>query len=459
MNSVVTGSRTAAERLPRWSFRTRLAMIIALSFVAAGICLLTVQYLLVSQLFDQALATSATKVVQGVACTAPAPVSAIGAAQGIATSCTLTDPAGFTTVTIDGSTPAGSTDAQFPAGGPAVAAPVDAAGVAGTVGVWFEAQSSELVDDVLTRLLVFSGVVLLVFAVAAAGVAWWLARRSLKRIGEVTAMAQEVSTTDLHRRLELPGPRDEIKELADTIDAMLDRLESAFAAQDRFVANASHELRTPLTTSRTALEIPLAQGRVPIDLQPAVRTALKAGAHSDRLITSLLTLARGQGVASCDELDLAVVAGEICGSMAERVANAGLAMEQDLRPSKVLGDPTMITQAVTNLLDNAIRHNVDGGRIWVSVRDDGGTVRLLVENTGPVIDPDTVALLCEPFYRAGASRLAASRDGSGTGVGLGLSIVSSINQAHNGDLEITSREGGGLVVGWQLPGPGTIPCG
>jgi signal transduction histidine kinase len=386
-------------------------------------------------------------------------VSEIGAAQGIATSCTLRDPAGFTTVTIDGSTTAGSTDAQFPAGGPAVAAPVDAAGVAGTVGVWFEAQSSELVDDVLTRLLVFSGVVLLVFAVAAAGVAWWLARRSLKRIGEVTAMAQEVSTTDLHRRLELPGPRDEIKELADTIDAMLDRLESAFAAQDRFVANASHELRTPLTTSRTALEIPLAQGRVPIDLQPAVRTALKAGAHSDRLITSLLTLARGQGVASCDELDLAVVVGETCGSVAERVANAGLAMEQDLRPSTVLGDPTMITQAVTNLLDNAIRHNVDGGRIWVSVRDDGGTVSLLVENTGPVIDPDTVALLCEPFYRAGASRLAASRDGSGTGVGLGLSIVSSINQAHNGDLEITSREGGGLAVRWRLPGPGTIPCG
>ena len=166
------------------------------------------------------------------------------------------------------------------------------------MGVWFEAQSSELVDDVLTRLLVFSGVVLMVFAVAAAGIAWWLARRSLKRIGEVTAMAQEVSTTDLHRRLELPGPRDEIKELADTIDAMLDRLESAFAAQDRFVANASHEFRTPLTTSRTALEIPLAQGRVPIDLQPAVRTALKAGEHSDRLITSLLTLARGQGIAS-----------------------------------------------------------------------------------------------------------------------------------------------------------------
>jgi len=433
-------------------------MIIAASFVAAGICLLAVQYVLVSQLFDQALATSATRVVQGVACTAPTPVSDIGVAQGVVTSCTLQDPAGFVTVTIDGSTPVGASDFQVPPAGMAAAAPVDAAGAAGTVGVWFEAQSSELVDDVLTRLLVFSGVVLIVFALAAAGIAWWLARRSLKRIGEVTAMAQEVSTTDLHRRLELPGPRDEIKELADTIDAMLDRLESAFAAQDRFVANASHELRTPLTTSRTALEIPLAQGRVPIDLQPAMRTALRAGEHSDRLITSLLTLARGQGIASSEDLDLAVIVDVTSGSLAERVAEAGLAMEQDLHPAMVFGDPTMITQAVTNLLDNAIRHNVEGGRIWVSVRD--GTV--LVENTGPVIDPDTVALLCEPFYRAAATRTVRSRTGAGTGVGLGLSIVSSINQAHHGDLEITAREGGGLAVRWRLPGAGverTTPCG
>ena len=440
-------------RLPRWSFRTRLAVIIAATFIAAGVCLLTVQYLLVSQLFDQAVSTSATRVEQGVACTAPphrCPTSGWRRGRDVlrpAGSRRLaTAPTGRhrLRIRLAGSPP--------PAG--RVAAPVDAAGVAGTVGMWFEAQSSSLVDDVLTRLLVFSGVVLVVFAVAAAGIAWWLARRSLKRIGEVTAMAKEVSTTDLHRRLDLPGPRDEIKELADTIDAMLDRLESAFAAQDRFVANASHELRTPLTTSRTALEIPLAQGRVPIDLQPAMRTALKAGEHSDRLITSLLTLARGQGIASSEELDLASIVVEASGSLAERVASAGLILKQDLRAGTVLGDPTMITQAVANLLDNAIRHNVDGGRIWVSVREQGAAATLLVENTGPVIDPDTVALLCEPFYRAGASRIAPSSGGAGTGVGLGLSIVSSINQAHNGDLQISAREGGGLAVRWRLPRAG-----
>ena len=118
----------------------------------------------------------------------------------------------------------------------------------------------------------------------------------------------------------------------------------------------------------------------------------------------------------------------------------------------------MITQAVSNLLDNAIRHNIDGGRIWVSVRAEGSDATLRVENTGEVIDPDTVALLCEPFYRAGASRTAGSRAGAGTGVGLGLSIVSSINQAHHGDLEITAREGGGLAVRWRLPDKST-ECG
>jgi signal transduction histidine kinase len=122
----------------------------------------------------------------------------------------------------------------------------------------------------------------------------------------------------------------------------------------------------------------------------------------------------------------------------------------------------MIIQAISNLLDNAIRHNVDDGRIWVSVRAEDGDATLLVENTGPVIDPDTVTLLCEPFYRAGASRTAASRSGAGTGVGLGLSIVTSINQAHYGDLEITARDGGGLTVRWRLPGSRverTTPCG
>ena len=141
-------------------------------------------------------------------------------------------------------------------------------------------------------------------------------------------MAQEVSTTDLHRRLDLPGPRDEIKELADTIDAMLDRLESAFAAQDRFVANASHELRTPLTTSRTALEIPLAQGRVPVDLQPAVRTALRAGEHSDRLIASLLTLSRGQGIAVAGAASIWPRSSTTSAdSLADRIAAAGLTIE------------------------------------------------------------------------------------------------------------------------------------
>ena len=455
----------ARKSAVRWSFRTRLAVIIAASFIAAGVCLLTVQYLLVSQLFDQAVSTSATRVEQGVACTEASPppdgiLVGAGGGAGTVTSCVLQDLSGTTATTL---IPAADLQLAVPAtaAGIAVAAPVDAAGVAGTVGVWFEAQSSSLVNDVLTRLLVFSGIVLVVFAVAAAGIAWWLARRSLKRIGEVTAMAQEVSTTDLHRRLDLPGPRDEIKELADTIDAMLNRLESAFAAQDRFVANASHELRTPLTTTRTALEIPLAQGRVPADLQPAVRTALKAGAHSDRLIDSLLMLSRGQGIGLRESGDLAEIVNEVNDSLTDRIAAAGLTVETTTEPTTILGDLTMVTQAVTNLLDNAIRHNVAGGHIWVDVRREGGSdgrseasggAVLTVENTGPVVDPETVALLCEPFYRGEASRTNVARTAAGTGVGLGLSIVSSINEAHQGRLEIAARDGGGLRVAWRLRG-------
>ncbi len=452
----------------RWSFRTRLAVIIAATFIAAGVCLLTVQYLLVSQLFDQAVSTSATRVEQGIACTAAVPppdavvvgagADVVGAGgAGTVTSCVLQNPAGNAaplgaTTDIRLAVPATAADA-------AVAAPEEAAGVAGTVGIWFEAQSSSLVDDVLTRLLVFSGVVLVVFAVVAAGIAWWLARRSLKRIGEVTAMAKDVSTTDLHRRLDLPGPQDEIKELADTIDAMLDRLESAFAAQDRFVANASHELRTPLTTSRTALEIPLAQGRVPAELEPAMRTALKAGEHSDRLIASLLTLSRGQGIALPETGDLAAIVDDVTTSLTERIAAAGLTIERTTEPTTVLADLTMVTQAVTNLLDNAIRHNIPGGRIWVGVQHDGSDAVLTVQNTGPVVDPDTVDLLCEPFYRSDASRTSVARLGAGTGVGLGLSIVSSINQAHAGRLEISARVGGGIRVQWRLPRQAIQPTG
>jgi signal transduction histidine kinase len=207
------------------------------------------------------------------------------------------------------------------------------------------------------------------------------------------------------------------------------------------------------------LEIPLAQGRVPADLQSAVRTALKAGEHSDRLIASLLTLSRGQGIALAEAGDLAVIVDDVTHSITDRIAATGLTAEQTTEPTTILADATMVTQAVTNLLDNAIRHNIPGGRIWISVQNDGSDAVLTVQNTGPVIDPGTVALLCEPFYRSDASRTSVARLGAGTGVGLGLSIVSSINEAHAGRLEIAARVGGGLLVQWRLPRQAIQPAG
>ena len=443
------------DRSVRWSFRAKLAMTIAAAFIGAGVCLMIAQYLLVSGLIDQAVVNSTTRAIQAVACEPTDGSTAPDDLTAATTSCTLQAPA----MTVSSASEAGvaappdSTVAGMATGPSDFVISVQGnsqAQAAGAVGLWYETQSSELANDVLTRLLVLSGVLLVVFAIAAAGVAWWLARRSLKRIGEVTTMAKEVTTLDLHRRLDLPGPRDEIKELADTIDAMLDRLESAFAAQDRFVANASHELRTPLTTARTALEIPLAQGRVPADLQPAVRTALRAGELSDRLIDSLLTISRGQQVSDDEPVDVAEIVEDVVAAARDRIGAEQLTIELTTATAVAAVDPTMVEQAVANLLDNAIRHNQPGGHIRLSVRHRDGC-EVIVENTGAVVDPDAVALLTEPFYRAEDSRLATRNSPGGTGVGLGLSIVASITLAHRGQLQISPRERGGLRVRWWLP--------
>ena len=249
----------------RWSFRTRLTVTIAAIFVAAGIGLLGVQYLLVQGFF--LLASGST------VCTSVLSTDAPGAAPS--TSC----------VAMQG-------DVPFP----------NEMGPSGSIDRFtregleatLDEYSGELSEEVLGSLLVASVAVIAVFAVIAVLLASWLARRSLSRIAEVTALTRRITTDELDRRLELTGPDDEIKELGDTIDGMLDRLHTGFEAQDRFIQNASHELRTPLTVTRAALEIPLEQGRVPAELEPALRRALSANAHSERLIGALLVLARGR---------------------------------------------------------------------------------------------------------------------------------------------------------------------
>lgn len=425
----------------RMSFRTRLVIIIAGVFIAAGAALLTVQYLVVQQLFASAINATAASCVPALSLTQVAPGTSATDGTGISGVAPLTDGSGL----LYGAASTGcgyfaqTVDvAELPTASPLQTVSLDA--VEGAV----LQQSTFLADEVGGGLLLWSVVVLVAFTGVAAAIAFWLARRSLDRIGEVTAAARDISERDLGRRLDLPGPDDEIKELGDTIDGMLDRLQSAFTAQDRFVANASHELRTPLTTTRTALEIPLEQGAVPADLQANMQRALRATEQSERLITALLALARAR--TGLDEVEPIELSGLVEEQLEDLDAQE-VDVHADLRELTVEGDAVLLARAVRNLLENGIRHNVPAGELWVRSRRERGRAIVEVENTGAVIAPATVKLLTEPFYRGDASRTSAGPDGTG----LGLAIVQSIAKTHAGEVRLRARKGGGLIASIVLP--------
>ena len=423
----------------RMSFRTRLVVTIAAVFIAAGAALLSVQYLVVQSLFASAISTTAASCVPVSSITQVAPGTPATDSTDVSGVTPLTDGLLYGAVSTGCSYFAETADiAGFQPATPLQSVSLDA--VEGAV----LQQSTFLADEVGGGLLLWSIVVLVAFTGVAAAIAFWLARRSLDRIGEVTAAARDISERDLGRRLDLPGPDDEIKELGDTIDGMLDRLQSAFTAQDRFVANASHELRTPLTTTRTALEIPLEQGAVPDELQANMRRALRATEQSERLITALLALARARtGLDHVEPVELsALVQGEI-----DEVDAGDVEVHVALRTLTVEGDTILLARAVRNLLENAVRHNVQGGEIWVRSRRERGRAIIEVENTGAQIAPATVALLTEPFYRGDASRTASGPDGTG----LGLAIVQSIAKTHEGEVRLRPRKGGGLIAAIVLP--------
>ncbi|WP_164743616.1 sensor histidine kinase [Microbacterium oxydans] len=420
------------------SFRTRLVIIIAGVFIAAGAALLTVQYLVVQSLFASAINTTAATCVPSMSITQ------------ISQEASATDPEGVSPFTDSSALlyGAGSTGCAYfaetaDAAGLPAATPMQTVTIDAVEGAVLQ-QSTFLADEVGGGLLLWSVVVLVAFTGVAAAIAFWLARRSLDRIGEVTAAARDISERDLGRRLDLPGPDDEIKELGDTIDGMLDRLQSAFTAQDRFVANASHELRTPLTTTRTALEIPLEQGAVPADLQANMQRALRATEQSERLITALLSLARARtGLDEVEPVELrTLIEDEV-----EDLGAGEIAVHANLRELTVDGDTVLLARAVRNLLENAIRHNVPDGELWVRCRRERGRAIIEVENTGATITPATVELLTEPFYRGDASRTSTGPDGTG----LGLAIVQSIAKTHGGEVRLRARKGGGLIAAIVLP--------
>jgi signal transduction histidine kinase len=301
-------------------------------------------------------------------------------------------------------------------------------------------------DDTLHQLIVQSAVALGLMAVIAGGLGWIVAGRALRPLRDITATAQRLSTRNLDERIDLRGPHGELKELADTFDAMLSRLGDAFEAQRRFVANASHELRTPLTVQRAAIDVALADPHPTVDSLTTMALRVRAATERhEHLIASLLLLARGQGgIARYDDVDLAAAVEAALAAVRDDAGARGVRVAAGLRPATLLGDRTLLERLAGNLLDNAVRYNVPDGWLTVDTGDTGDGVVLRVTNSGPVVPPDRVDELFQPFRRLAPDR-------SGTRHGLGLSIVASIAAAHHGTCAAEARPDGGLDITVTLP--------
>jgi signal transduction histidine kinase len=302
---------------------------------------------------------------------------------------------------------------------------------------------------VFHQLLVQSGIALAVMAVAAIGLGWFIAGRVLKPLQTITMTVQQITATNLHKRLALNGPDDELRALGETFDDLLARLESSFGAQRRFVANASHELRTPLTMMRTALDV--ATGK-PIPPPPevfALATKIRHGLdQAGQLLESFLTLARADHTPVAREAIVCLdqAAADALAGHSQAISDLELSVEQALQAAPVQGSRILLARMVGNIIDNAVRHNEPNG--WVRVATEAGptSARLIVETGGRILDDQQVRDLAEPFRRIGPERT-----GSGNGVGLGLSIVAAVATAHHGTLDLQARHGGGLRVTITLP--------
>ena len=297
-------------------------------------------------------------------------------------------------------------------------------------------------DTTLQHLLLYSGLTLAGVTVLAAAAGWFLAGRILRPVHQLTAAARNASEENLSQRLALQGPHDELRELADTFDDMLARLQGAFASQQQFIANASHELRTPLTVMRTSLDVVLAKPNPTTAelrvMSAEVRTAVD---HAERLIDALLTLARNERPPESPQLvDLGVLVEDALDARGDPEVHT----TSTLRDAPVFGDALLLERLIGNLLDNAERYNVAGGRIAISTGSSNGACELRVVNTGPIIAEGDVERLFEPFTRLDDR---TRHDGNG----LGLALVRSIAKSHDGTVTASSVPTGGLDILVHLP--------
>jgi signal transduction histidine kinase len=400
-------------RLPRRTVRLKLTLLYGALFLICGAALLGVVYFLVAQRLPVQLKTSGTATtVTGVARSGEV--------------CYATQITG-----------GGSASGGF--GSPASSLPSSLNGCAALLNTY---RNSEM-----DQLLVDSGIALAIMAAASMGLGWLVAGRVLQPLRTITTAARRISASNLHQRLILNGPDDELRDLGSTFNGLLARLERAFGAQRQFVANASHELRTPLARQRTLVEVALRDPDPTVgSLQQTMRRVLATGEEQERLIEALLTLARSQrGIDRREPLDLAAVTGYALAVSGPEAESRGVQVSATFGAAPITGDQRLAERLVANLVDNALRHNVEGGWVEVATGMRSGRAVLSVANTGPAISPEQVETLFQPFGRLDAGRL--SRDG----LGLGLSIVTAITDAHDADLRARPLPGGGLEVEIHFP--------
>ena len=305
------------------------------------------------------------------------------------------------------------------------------------VGQAIQQLGAQQQEGMLHQLLVKSGIALGIMAVIAAVLGWLVAGRVLRPLQTMTVRIQHISARNVHERLAVAGPRDELKGLADTVDGLLGRLEAALDSHKRFVANAAHELRTPLTVEHALLEEAVLDPAATADAFRAQFAELMVVSEQQaRLLDSLLVLATSErGLDRRESIDLSTPAGDVL-----KAARPDVLVDADLGPAPVTGDPVLVERLVANLVDNAAGYNVPGGRMAVTTGAADGRSFLEVTNTGPPVPPEMIDRLLSPFQRLDRT---ARDDGHH---GLGLSIVQSIANAHEAELTVRARPDGGLTV-------------
>ena len=299
-------------------------------------------------------------------------------------------------------------------------------------------------------LAIVSVIALAIMAAVSMGLGWLIAGRVLRPLRTITTAARDISATDLHKRLALDGPDDEFKELGDTFDGLLARLDASFHSQRQFVANASHELRTPLARLKTLVQVTLADpNATPEALRAAHERVLASEEQLERLIEALFSLAGGERALDRREpVDLTAVTEQALAVRRPEIERHGLRLNATLDPAGLEGNPQLVERLVANLIDNAIAHNLPGGSIAVTTATGAGQAVLSVANDGPVIGAEELDRLQQPFQRLGPARTS-----HGDGHGLGLSIVHAIARAHAATLAVRAQVGGGLKVEVRFPVP------